>query len=271
MSIKYLIVGNGYLGNKYLKYFNNSIMYDQRIESIEDAYKAIEKYNPEILFNCAGATGRPNVDWCEDHKEETFNSNVVLPLNLAKACKAKNTRMVHLGSGCVYQGNNNGKGFSEEDKPNFAGSFYSLTKATSEQLLKEYEVLQLRLRMPIDSEFGPRNFVTKITNYKKVINELNSMTVVEDLLNATEVLIKNEKNGVYNITNPGPMTHKEILDLYKQIINPDFNYEIISLDELHKITKAQRSNCVLNTNKIEKEIKLPKLEKRIIEIFNNYK
>jgi len=266
MKTKYLIIGNGYLGNKFLNYFPNSIMCKNKINTYQDAKTEILKYSPEWVLNCAGATGRPNVDWCEDHRQETFDSNVVLPLNLAKACKDLKVKMLHLGSGCVYYGDNNGKGFSETDRSNFGGSFYSLTKALSEQLLLDYDVLQLRLRMPIDAEMGPRNFITKIIHYKKIINVKNSMTFVDDLFSVAKVLMERNKTGVFNVTNPGAMSHTEILELYKKYKDPTFKYEVITVDELNKMTKAQRSNCILNTEKLEKEIKIPALKTRIEEI-----
>jgi len=267
--MKYLIIGNGYLGNKFLKHIPESIMCKDMINNYIDAKEIIKYYSPDWVLNCAGATGTPNVDWCEDHKEETFNSNFVLPLNLATVCKVLNIKMLHLGSGCVYEGDNNGMGFSETDKPNFSGSYYSITKAKSEEALKKYDVLQLRLRMPIDSEMGPRNFITKITGYKKVIDIKNSMTVVEDLLQAADILMERNKTGIYNVTNPGAMSHSEILDLYKKYKDPNHTYELISLDELNKMTKAGRSNCILSTNKLEKELKLPTLQSRIEEILGD--
>jgi dTDP-4-dehydrorhamnose reductase len=267
----YLIIGNGYLGNKFLNYFSNSKMCPFKINSEKDAADALKKYNPSALINCAGATGVPNVDWCEDHHTETFAANVTLPINIAKACQKANVKMIHLGSGCIYTGDNNKKGFSETDTPNFGGSFYSITKALSEKMLLEFDALQLRLRMPVDFEPSPRNFITKITNYKKVINELNSMSVVEDLLKASETLIEKNCSGIYNVTNPDPMKHKEILEMYKEIVNPNLEYELITMEELAKFTKAGRSNCVLNTEKLEKKIALPPLKKRIKEILQNYK
>jgi hypothetical protein len=91
-------------------------------------------------------------------------------------------------SGCIYEYDeqhpmHSGKGFTEEDPPNFSGSFYSRTKAMVEnvtqtrvslltpniQLIREYSnVLTLRLRMPLSDDLHPRNFVTKITKYAKV-------------------------------------------------------------------------------------------------------
>lgn len=266
-----LIIGNGYLGDKFKNYFTDSVMSSVFVNSEQDVVKEIDHYQPEWVINCAGVTGRPNIDWCEDHREDTFNGNIILPWQIAKACQSRRVKMLHLGSGCIYQGDNGGAGFSEDDAPNFGGSFYSLTKALSEQLLKDYDVLQLRLRMPIDSDLNsPRNFVKKITNYEKVIDVLNSMTIVEDLLLVADDLMKKNKSGVYNVVNPEPLSHRQILDLYKKIVDPSFDYQIISMEELSKITKAGRSNCVLNGAKLAAEIELPKLSERLIGLFTNF-
>ncbi|PIZ99537.1 MAG: hypothetical protein COX77_01255 [Candidatus Komeilibacteria bacterium CG_4_10_14_0_2_um_filter_37_10] len=266
-----LIIGNGYLGEKFKNYIGDSVVSSVFINSEQDVVKEIDHYRPNWVINCAGITGRPNIDWCEDHREETFVGNILLPLQIAKACQSRRVRMLHLGSGCVYQGDNCGRGFSEDDAPNFGGSFYSLTKALSEQLLRDFNVLQLRLRMPIDSDLNsPRNFVKKITHYEKVIDIQNSMTIVEDLLLVAEDLMKKERSGIYNVVNPGPLSHHQILDLYQQIVDPDFKYQIITIEELGKITRAGRSNCVLNGEKLAKEIELPVLKERLIKLFTDF-
>ena len=270
--MKHLIFGNGYLGKKFLQYFKDSVISQVYVKDKADVLKEIEKYKPQWVINCAGKTGRPNIDWCENNKQKTFESNVLLPLMITQACQEKKVKMLHLGSGCVYAGDNQGKGWSETDPPNFGGSFYSLTKALSQEMLKDYNVLQLRLRMPIDDDLtNKRNFIKKIISYQKVINIKNSMTIVDDLLKAAECLMKKNKTGTYNVVNPGPMSHKQILDLYKKFIDPKFTYKIISVDELHKMTKAKRSNCVLNTDKLEKELKLPSLKDQITRIFKDYR
>ena len=79
-----------------------------------------------------------------------------------------------------------GIGFTEEDEPNFKGSFYSYTKTLAEKLLRVYSnVLLLRVRMPISDDLNPRNFVTKISKYEHVVNIPNSMSVLHDLLPAS--------------------------------------------------------------------------------------
>jgi len=122
-KIKYLIFGKGYLGKKFNDFLEDSSISDLRIENKESVIKEIEKYNPDFVINCVGKTGRPNVDWCEDHKEETTFSNITVPLMIASACQETSKKMVHIGSGCIYNGDNGGKGFSEEDESNFYGSY----------------------------------------------------------------------------------------------------------------------------------------------------
>ncbi|MFA5843052.1 MAG: sugar nucleotide-binding protein [Candidatus Gracilibacteria bacterium] len=257
--MKILIYGKGFLGNHFLNFFNaqgeTSLFGNANIGDIDAVRKDLAQETPDVVLNCAGKTGRPNVDWCEDHKQETLYSNVTGPLVLLQACLEKNIYFAHLGSGCIYDGDNNGKGFSEEDKPNFDGSYYSRTKTASDQALKEFPVLQLRIRMPIDSAPGPRNFITKILQYEKVVSVANSMTVIDDLLPTAYELIKRHRTGIYNMTNPGLIDHATILDLYKEIVDPNFKYTVIPLEELYSknYATAKRSNCMLNTDKLAKE------------------
>ena len=160
--------------------------------------------------------------------------------------------MLHLGSGCIYEGDNNGKGFSEEDAPNFFGSFYSRTKIMAQDLLKEFEALQIRIRMPIDYLPSQRNLLDKISGYKKVISVNNSITVIEDFLKITDQLIEGQHSGIFNVVNKGQITHAEILGMYQEISGRKLDYELISTSELDTMTRARRSNCILSTSKLER-------------------
>lgn len=247
-----LILGQGYIAHKFKDFFGaDAEISTVRIEDFSSVKAELEAKKPDVVVNCAGKTGRPNVDWCEDHKMETVYSNVVAPMILARACEELGLYMVHIGSGCVYEGYNDGKGWSEEDAPNFAGSYYSRTKAWSEAMLKDFPILQLRLRMPFDSIPSERNFITKIVKYNKVISVPNSISVLEDFLIAAKTLIEKKATGVFNVTNPGVITHQEILDIYKELVDPTYNYTLFSIEEMEKITKAKRSNCGLSVAKLE--------------------
>ena len=264
--MKILIFGNGWLGNKFKNYFSTSVMSTVDITNPVLLEQEIVYQNPDVVINCAGKTGRPNIDWCETHKTETWNSNVLGPKILSDVCQTYNKYLVHIGSGCVYEGDNNGKGWSENDPPNFYGSFYSITKIVSELLLKERSnILILRIRMPIDS------FITKITKYAKVINEKNSFTILDnDFFKAVETLIIRKKVGIYNMIFPGTLNHEQILDLYKQYVDKNFQYSIMPTKELDTITTARRSNCVLNCEKILEEYPLPNATTAVIDCLKKF-
>lgn len=248
IKVKYLILGNGFIGKRFGSYLDDSVVSEIRVNSVEEVLGEIGKYNPEIVINCIGKTGKPNIDWCEDNKEETLYSNVIVAGMILKACQDKGVRMVHISSGCIYQGNNDGKGFSEDDEPNFFGSYYSRTKIIAEKMIKEYPVLILRIRMPMDSLDFSKNLLTKLLKYEKIINIPNSLTILSDFFRVSKFLMDNNKTGIFNIVNPGIELHDELLKIYNKYSKNKKEYQIVTQEELD--IKAYRSNCILSIDKI---------------------
>ncbi|GBF90980.1 rhamnose biosynthetic enzyme [Raphidocelis subcapitata] len=231
-----------------------------RLEDRATIVSEIERVKPTHVLNAAGVTGRPNVDWCEDNKVATIRSNVIGCLNLADVTNQMGIHMTYYGTGCIFHYDEDfpegsGKGFMESDKPNFTGSYYSFTKAIVESLLKEYpNVLTLRVRMPIVADLTyPRNFITKIIKYDKVVDIPNSMTVLPELLPYSIEMAKRKLTGIMNYTNPGAISHNEILQLYKEYIDPEFTWSNFTIEEQAKVIVAPRSNNLLDTKRIESE------------------
>ncbi|CAI0414145.1 unnamed protein product [Linum tenue] len=231
-----------------------------RLENRTSLVNDIDTIKPTHVFNAAGVTGRPNVDWCESHKVETIRTNVVGTLTLADVCREKGLVMINYATGCIFEYDDkhplgSGIGFKEEDTPNFAGSYYSKTKAMVEDLLKNYEnVCTLRVRMPISSDLdNPRNFITKIARYDKVVNIPNSMTILDELLPISIEMAKRNLTGIWNFTNPGVVSHNEILEMYRDYINPNYTWKNFTLEEQAKVIVAARSNNEMDGAKLKKE------------------
>lgn len=264
-SLKFLIYGRtGWIGGLLGKICEKQgIAYEYgsgRLEERSTLVADIQKVKPTHVFNAAGVTGRPNVDWCEDHRTETIKTNVTGTLTLADVCRQNGLLMMNFATGCIFEYDaehpeGSGIGFKEEDTPNFAGSFYSKTKAMVEELLKEYDnVCTLRVRMPISSDLSnPRNFITKISRYNKVVNIPNSMTVLDELLPIAVEMAKRNLRGIYNFTNPGVVSHNEILEMYKEYINQDFKWSNFTLEEQAKVIVAARSNNEMDASKLKNE------------------
>ncbi|OGJ53859.1 hypothetical protein A3D11_04075 [Candidatus Peribacteria bacterium RIFCSPHIGHO2_02_FULL_49_16] len=267
-----LIFGaKGYMGGNFFRIFPGSFASDVDIADTKAIGKEIDRIQPDIIINCAAKTGRPNIDWCEDHREDTLRSNVTGPLVLLELCQKAGCYFVHMSSGCIYHGDNNGKGYLENDPPNFFESFYSRSKIWSEQILKEFPLLILRPRMPFEGKPHDRNFITKVLKYERVIDVQNSMTYAPDLFAAAKKLIEKRITGIYNIVNPGSISPYEIMMLYKKIVDPSHNVERLDANLLGSVTKTGRSNCLLSSEKLRTQgIELPDIHQRIREALKEY-
>ena len=264
-----LFGSTGWIGEKLAKIMLNRgyhvIPAKSRLDDPYSLNKELRETNFDYCFLSAGITRDPknpatNIDWCEDHINTTVNINYYGCLHLLKICKELNKKVIYLGTGCIYEyteehsvsslkEGNIWKGYTEEDKPNFDKSIYSYSKILFEDKAKEYDnILILRLRMPIDSFLSPRNIITKLLKYEKIINIPNSMSVLDDLLPLIPDML--HLNGIYNFTNPGVISHNELLDLYIKYIDNEFRYQNFSLEKQSKVIKAPRSNTALDCSKL---------------------
>ncbi|CAE7642455.1 NRS/ER [Symbiodinium microadriaticum] len=143
----YLIFGKtGWIGGKLIELLTQQgktfHLAACRTYERESVLREIEQYQPTHILNAAGVTGRPNVDWCEDHRAETIRSNVIGSLMIADICDEKNIHHTLFATGCIFEYDAahpiGGPGFTEDDTPNFHGSYYSHTKAMVEEMLKVY-------------------------------------------------------------------------------------------------------------------------------------
>ncbi|CAN1351784.1 Trifunctional UDP-glucose 4,6-dehydratase/UDP-4-keto-6-deoxy-D-glucose 3,5-epimerase/UDP-4-keto-L-rhamnose-reductase RHM1 [Linum perenne] len=264
-TLKFLIYGRtGWIGGLLGKICEKQgIAYQYgrgRLENRAQIMEDIDVVKPTHVFNAAGVTGRPNVDWCETHETETIRANVIGVLTLADVCRDRDLLMVNYATGCIFEYDDShpvdsGIGFTEEDRANFTGSFYSKTKAMVEELIREYDnVCNLRVRMPISSDLtNPRNFITKISKYNKVVNIPNSMTILDELLPISIEMAKRNLRGVWNFTNPGVVSHNEVLEMYREYIDPKFEWKNFTVEEQAKVIVAARSNNELDSSKLKSE------------------
>lgn len=260
-----LLGGNGYIGSyirseldrRGITYTNYTRDYTIDKTGKPKIYDII-KHSPKrsILINAAGYTGKPNVDACENNKDECFYNNVSLPTELANVCNDNGIIYGHLSSGCIYTGDNGGEGFTEEDKPNFSWefdncSYYSGTKAKCEQMLKPFRLKYIwRIRIPFNGVWNKRNYICKLLNYDRLINEANSLSYIEQAVDAIiDTYFKDLDFGTYNITNSGEVYAKDVVELCRKHKILKHEPEYITNDKLTSMVTAPRSNCILNNKK----------------------
>jgi hypothetical protein len=76
------------------------------------------------------------------------------------------------------------------------------------------------------------------------------MTVLPELLPLVIDMTQKKITGTINLTNPGLISHNEILEMYKEIIDPTFTWHNFTIEEQNNILDAGRSNNYLDTNKL---------------------
>jgi dTDP-4-dehydrorhamnose reductase len=263
----YLLGGSGYVGQAYQALLRRKGLPFRNLSRAEVDYTdpavlgdLLRRERPEFLINAAGYTGKPNVDACELHKGECLFGNAVLPGIIAQACAAAGVPWGHVSSGCIYNGTRtDGSGFREDDPPNFTFranhcSFYSGTKGLGEEVLAGApQVYIWRLRIPFNEVDHPRNYLTKLMRYERLLDAANSISQLDEFAAATLACWEQRVPfGTYNVVNPGVVTTREIVDLIQRVgvCTKEFRF-FASEDEFMRVAaKTPRSNCVLDSAKL---------------------
>jgi len=263
----YLLGGTGYVGQAYQALFRLKGMPYRNLRRSDLDYSdketlrcALLEDRPEFLINAAGYTGKPNVDACELHKAECLEGNAVLPGTIALACEEAGVPWGHVSSGCIYSGDGpGGNGFTELDPPNFTFrtnncSFYSGSKALGEEVLAGHPSLFVwRLRIPFDSVDNPRNYLSKLMRYQRLLEATNSISQLDEFVAATLACWTGRVPfGTYNVTNPGKVTTHEVVELIRRsgVCDKAFEFFPSEAEFMKAAAKTPRSNCVLDSSKL---------------------
>lgn len=256
------LIGHGYIGQQIAKELK-----EQGLPFEWYTHQQRLHLGTRVIINAAGYTGKPNVDACESDKQNCVYGNVVFPMQLEM--NYPNTPIVHITSGCVYTGYKEG-GWTEDDEPNFHfqnGSFYSGTKALFQKMLNpNYKSYLLRIRLPFGDEDNPKNYLTKLKSYNKLVDFENSISYINDVAKvAVYFALWLPKPGVYNVCNPGTVTTRQVADmmgLQKQwYTNEEFEASVV----------APRSNCNMSSELLQKIFPLQSAESALKQAIQRMK
>ncbi|MCA9389233.1 MAG: sugar nucleotide-binding protein [Candidatus Magasanikbacteria bacterium] len=254
--MKILVIGaNGFVAQRFHDaYPSETIAFTGRVTDKASFLEVLDQHQPDAVVNAAGRTGRPNVDWCESHQVETYEGNVIMPLVLASACQERSVYLLHLASGCIFYGDSpDPRGWREDDFAN-PTSFYSRTKYSADLVLSHLPNVGIaRLRMPIDSRPHQRNLIDKLATYKQIVDVENSATVIEDLVRVIFELCQKKGEGVFHVVNPGTLRHRDLINLYQELVDASVQPEWINADDLvaRGLAVKGRSNCILQSTRLQ--------------------
>jgi dTDP-4-dehydrorhamnose reductase len=273
--MKVLIYGSkGWIGSQFVEIMNTSgidyVEGHSRVDNVESLEQEIILTKPSHIISFIGRTHGTigdkvyhTIDYLENKGKivENIRDNLFSPIALALISQRLGIHYSYLGTGCIFNydkthlfGNEElGSGFTESDIPNFFGSSYSVCKGFTDRLMHFFneKVLNIRIRMPITDKVNDRNFITKITKYEKICSMPNSMTVLPELLPKILDMMQNKVVGTINLTNPGLISHNEVLEMFKEIVDSNFEWKNFSIEDQQNVLTSDRSNNFLDTTRLE--------------------
>lgn len=257
--------GNGWIASYFIPLLEQAGHAVEKASIRADDTELLKDYifdmEPDRVISFIGRTHGPGfstIDYLEQPGKlvDNIRDNLYSPVSLALICSELGIHFTYLGTGCIFSEEEPGtKLYSENDKPDFFGSSYSIVKGFTDRLMHLFEnnTLNVRIRMPITSDKTPRNFITKIATYQKICSISNSMSVLETLLPYLIDMIEHADTGTINLVNPGKISHNEILEMYREIVDPSKTWQNFTQEEQNQILASKRSNNQLDTDLLEEK------------------
>jgi len=170
----------------------------------------LDSTRPEWVVNCAALA---NLESCEEDPDLAKRMNTDLPRRLARACKARDIRFVHISTDAVFDGSKDGF-YTEDDTPNPLG-IYSKTKLESEGavLAEDAAALVARVNFYGWSLGGRRSlaefFFNNLTNHKSMSGFTDVIfcpMLVNDTVRLLVKMMQRGLSGLYHLVGPQAMS-----------------------------------------------------------------
>lgn len=250
MTEKVIVLGEGFVGSTFRRFGYKVIgrkvygdVYDiicnpDRFHNITDIK------NADVIINCIGIS---DTRFCENRKNwgNVHVVNGIWPSVLSVYCNENNKKLVHISTGCLYEGT---EGKKTETSPLETHCIYTLSKMIGELGCNIDSDIIIRPRLLFDIVDSPKNLLTKFGRFEYFLNEFNTVTSTTTIVESVEALILKKCSGVYNVGNTGVYT---IADLAKafgcEVKGTMQQAELIESQGLHLV------NNVMDLSKIERD------------------
>ena len=261
-SIKVLVTGvNGQLGYDVTKRLNDLgisnvgvCRKDFDLVNKEATQAFIMEYKPDVVVHCAAYT---NVDGAEENREECYAVNVEGTVNIAKACRQIDAKMVYISSDYVFGGE--GEEPYSEYQETAPINYYGYTKDKGEKAIQEILEKYFIIRTSWLYGENGNNFVNKMFELAKSKKELNiihdqvgSPTYTKDLAELVCEILQTAKYGIYHGVNDGYCSWYDFAaDIFKKMnidikLNPITTLEYPVKAKRPLNSRLSRGNIVKN-------------------------
>jgi dTDP-4-dehydrorhamnose reductase len=216
----------------------------------------LNEVKPGIVIQTAA---QPNVDYCENHREEAWRTNVLGTESVANACRTLNAKHVFISTDYVFDGTAGPYG---EDDPVNPINYYATTKVEGERRVKALQNhLIVRTGVVFDAEPDSKNFALRVVkelssgkSLRVPMDQIGNPTLASNLAACSIELSQKNRKGIYNVAGRTIMSRSDFaylvcrkFDLNDELIQP------VASEELQQ--KAKRPKKLgLRTDKASKEL-----------------
>ena len=216
----YVVLGaRGFIGTRVvstLRQLNRRVLEcATRLDDHKGLDDALTRSRAPYVICCAGISGKPTIQWSEDHITETFETNVLDVCNLVRLCHRLGKHLTYLGSGLVYSFREGAR--TEQETPDATDHVYCRYRVMLEAILREAystnQLLYLRVLYPCAFDGHASCFFQKMLTRSQQVNETRvSLTILPDLLPLLPEIIEDKRlTGILNFVNPGSISLSEML------------------------------------------------------------
>lgn len=212
----------------------------------------VAESNADGVIHCAAYT---NVDTAESENEICSKINYEGTLNLAKACKKHNVKLLYISTDYVFSGE--GTEPFEANSPKVPCNFYGKSKLAGEKAVEE--TCEKHFIVRISWVFGEngKNFVKTMLRLANERNEISvvcdqtgSPTYTKDLAKLLCDMIATDKYGVYHATNEGYCSWAEFASAIMEYAGKETKIKPISSSE-YKSVAVRPANSRLSKNSLD--------------------
>ena len=226
------------------------------ITNIDDLNNLISNFKPEIIINCAAFT---DVDNAELNRNITRKVNVIGLSNIIK-CSNKNTKIIHISSDYVFDGE---KGNYFENDQTFPINYYGKTKLEAENILigSNHKYLIIRPNVLFTSNLTKKHFLSWILNSLKcgkyislVTDQISNPTYIPNLTSFITDAILIGYEGLCHFGSDDYISRYDYALKVCSIYGYDNNKIVpLSSNELNQ-TARRPLNTSLNCTKIKNDL-----------------
>ncbi len=185
---------------------------DLDISQLGEVRRVLENLSCDYLVNCSGLT---NVDYCEEHPEEAFLLNAMVPALMAEYCVLRGIRFIHFSTDYVFGGER--AGLLTEKDPTIPINQYGWSKLEGEKKVLEAATSHVVLR--VSWLFGPDklSFIDSILTraltqdrVEAITDKISCPTYAHDIAEWTQIFLQNKTTGgIYHLCNSGECSWRD--------------------------------------------------------------